>query len=325
VRLVRPLDRDGFGLDGLWNDDFHHSARVALTGRREAYIADYRGSPQELISALKWGYLYQGQRYAWHRKRRGTPTFDVPPAAFVTYLENHDQIANSGQGEHLHWLANPGRLRALTALWLLGPGTPMLFQGQEFACTAPFRFFADHSPDLARLVRKGRGQSMAQFAAWSRPEAQAQLPDPGDPATFEVCKLEWSECEKHAHVVSLHRDLLRLRREDAVFRGQRLGGVDGAVLGPTAFAVRFFGNDGDDRLMLINLGADLTLDVVPEPLLAPPAGGGWRLLWSSEDPRYGTGGASWPETEQGWRLPGESAVVLAPGPDSFEAGEGSGI
>src|SRR5262249_42621903 len=88
AQLVRPPERGGYGMDALWNDDFHRSAHVALTGRSEAYFADYRGEAQEFISALKWGYLYQGQRYAWQKKRRGTPAFDLEPANFVTFIEN---------------------------------------------------------------------------------------------------------------------------------------------------------------------------------------------------------------------------------------------
>jgi maltooligosyltrehalose trehalohydrolase len=118
---------------------------------------------------------------------------------------------------------------------------------------------------------------------------------------------------------------LRLRREDPVFRAQRPGGVDGAVLSDRAFVLRFFGGGGDDRLLLVNLGADLHLEAAPEPLLAPPAGRGWRVLWSSEAPRYGTGGTSPPETDANWKLPGESALVLAPGPDFDELGDGRGI
>src|SRR5262249_62140028 len=98
VRIVRPPEQGGYGLDGVWNDDFHHSARVALTGHNEAYYIDYQGRPQEFISAVKYGYLYQGQRSAWQKKRRGTPAFGVRPAAFVTYLQNHDQVPNSGRG-----------------------------------------------------------------------------------------------------------------------------------------------------------------------------------------------------------------------------------
>ena len=140
VRLVQSLDAGGYGLDALWNDDFHHSAIVAMTGKREAYYSDHRGTPQELISAAKRGYLFQGQRYAWQKQPRGTRTDGLPARAFVNYLENHDQIANAGDGSRVRFQTSPGRYRAMTALTLLMPGTPMLFQGQEFGSTAPFVF-----------------------------------------------------------------------------------------------------------------------------------------------------------------------------------------
>src|SRR6185312_3631444 len=139
-----------------------HAATVAATGRNEAYYGDYRGTPQELMSSAKHGFLYQGQRYAWQKKRRGTPTFGVAPHAFVNYLQNHDQIANSAFGQRLGELADPGRLRALTAFLLLSPGTPLLFQGQEFAASSPFLFFADHKPELAAMVREGRARFVTQ-------------------------------------------------------------------------------------------------------------------------------------------------------------------
>jgi len=101
VKLVRPIDQSGYGLDAVWNDDFHHSAIAAITGKREAYYSDHHGTPQELISAARHGYLFQGQRYAWQRQPRGTRTDWIAGAAFVTYLENHDQIANSGDGSRV--------------------------------------------------------------------------------------------------------------------------------------------------------------------------------------------------------------------------------
>jgi maltooligosyltrehalose trehalohydrolase len=310
AKLARRPEQGGYGLDGLWNDDYHHTARVALSGHNEAYYLDYRGQPQEFIAAVKFGYLYQGQRYAHQKKRRGTPTFGLAPWAFVTFMENHDQVANSAYGLRPHRLSSPGRWRALTALTLLGPGTPMLFQGQEFASSSPFLYFADHNPELAKLVRKGRREFLAQFPSLDTEEMCDLLPDPGSPATFEACKLDWSERERHQHELTFHIDLLRLRREEPVFGAQRPGGVDGAVLGPQAFVLRFFADDGDDRLLIVNLGCDLHLGVVPEPLLAPPAGKVWQVQWSTESPRYG--GVSTPplESEDNWHLPGEAAVVL---------------
>lgn len=310
VRLVKPVDEGGYGIDALWNDDFHHSAHVALTGRNEAYYTDHLGAPQEFISAVKYGYLYQGQRYSWQEGRRGTPGLRLPPAAFINYTQNHDQIANSAHGLRAHALASPGRLRAITALTLLAPGTPMLFQGQEFGASAPFFYFADHEPALAQAVRRGRAEFLRQFRSVA--ESGIEVPDPGDPATFERCKLDLSERDRHATVWALHRDLLRLRREQAAFRSQRRGAVDGAVLAPEAFLLRFF-DDAGDRLLLVNLGRDLPLAPAPEPLLAPPEAARWRTLWSSEDPRYGGGGTPAIETETGgWHLPGHCAVVLAP-------------
>ena len=318
VALVRPLPRGGAGLDMIWNDDFHHSARVAVTGRNEAYYTDYLGAPQELVSALKRGFLYQGQRYSWQRKRRGTPTLDVAPSALVGYLQNHAQVANSGRGQRLHQLTDGGRFRAITAVLLLAPQTPLLFQGQEFCASAPWFFFADHNAELAPLVRQGRGQFLAQFPSLATPAMMACLPDPGDRATFERSKLDLTERERHRSAVDLHADLLRLRREDAVVSGRERTGLDGAVLGSEAFVVRFFG--GGDRLLVVNLGRDLAPTRVPEPLLAPPAGRRWQMIWSSEDPRYGGCGAPAPEAEDGaWRILGHAAFVLASHPVTAEA------
>lgn len=312
VGLVRAPQAGGYGVDGLWNDDFHHTARVALTGRNEAYYTDYLGTPQELISAVKWGYLYQGQRYRWQREGRGTPTFGLEPATFVAYLQNHDQVANSLRGERLHRLASPGGYRAVTALLCLGPATPLFFQGQEFCASSPFLFFADHAGDLGALVRKGRTEFLAQFPSIDAATATGATSDPLDPATFERCKLRLEERQAHAEAYALHADLLRLRREDPAFRAQRPRGVEGAVLGPEAFLLRFFGEASDDRLLLVNLGPDLRLEPAPEPLLAPPLGGEWALLWSSEDPRYGGSGMPAPLRDGVWCLPGHAALVMRP-------------
>ena len=312
TKLVRSLAQGGYDLDALWNDDFHHSAMVALTGHKEAYYTDYCGTPQEFISMLKWGYLYQGQWYKWQEKRRGTPTFGLKPATFVTFIQNHDQIANSANGSRIHMLTSPGRYRAMTALMLLGPNTPLLFQGQEFAASSPFLYFADHNQELAPLVRRGRAEFLGQFPSIARPETQSHLPDPGDPQIFERSKLDLSERQRHTEAYTLHRDLLRLRRQDPVLRSQRPGGVDGAVLGPDAFVLRFFAEDGHDRLLVVNLGHDLHFDPAPEPLLAPPEDMHWETLWSSEDPCYGGTGTPPLESEDNWRIPGEAAVLLLP-------------
>jgi maltooligosyltrehalose trehalohydrolase len=310
VKLVAHSAQGGCNLDGLWNDDFHHTARVALTGQREGYYTDYRGSPQELLSAIKWGYLYQGQWYKWQGKRRGTPSRGLKPWTFINYLDNHDQISNFGFGERIHLYSNPGCYRALTALLLLSPGTPLLFQGQEFGASSPFTFFADHNAELAKLVRRGRLEFLRQFPSLATPEVQARIPDPCSMETFAACKLDLGERETHKQAYQLHRDLLKLRREDPVFRAQGAGGFDGAVLGAYSFLLRFFATEGD-RLLLINLDMEFAFGSAPEPLIAPPANLQWVTLWSSEHPSYGGHGTPAPEIKEDSVMPGYAAVVFA--------------
>jgi maltooligosyltrehalose trehalohydrolase len=311
TRLVRSVELGGYALDALWNDDLHHSAMVAMSGRADAYYCDFRGTPQELISATKWGFLYQGQLSAWQKKRRGTSCFGLAPEQFVNYLQNHDQVANSLLGQRAHQLTSPGRLRALTTLLLLGPGTPMLFQGQEFAASNPFLYFADHQPELSQIVAEGRKRFLHQFRTIANPESRSHLAPPHAMESFVSSKLDLSERIKHAPIYELHRDLLRLRRDDPVFSSPRAGGVDGAVLAPEAFVLRFFGLTALDRLLFINLGPDLRLKPVSEPLLAESDGCEWDLIWSSESPRYGGSGTETHEHEQRWRLPGHAALVFA--------------
>jgi maltooligosyltrehalose trehalohydrolase len=253
-------------------------------------------------------------------KRRGTPALDLPASAFVNYIQNHDQIANYGHGERAHQLSGLAQFKAMTALLLLAPQTPMLFQGQEFAASTPFLYFADHAGELPQLIRKGRVRELSQFASNAHPDMQAVMRDPADPATFNLCKLNWEQCNKgwHAQIHALHKDLLTLRRTDPVF--SRVGGrdqLDGAVIGPHAFALRYFGEAGD-RLLLVNLGLDLHLRVLPEPLLAPPQDSKWNVILSTESPRFGGSGVAPLETPAqdwrlpiaNWHLPGRCAVVL---------------
>lgn len=310
--MTRSVEQGGFGIDALWNDDFHHSARVAMTGHSEGYYTGYRGSPQELISAAKYGYLYQGQRYQWQKKRRGSPALDLDPWNFVAYIENHDQISNSARGDRLRTLTHPGLYRAMSALLLLGPATPLLFQGQEFGATTPFVFFCDHNDDLRETVYRGRCGFLAQFPSLAQPEMQKEIPDPSSLAAFERSKLDPHEREKNVHVGNLYRDLIRLRRADPVLRSPGRKRMDGAVLSERAFLLRYFDATHGDRLLVFNLGADLDFDPAAEPLLAPPARTDWKVLWSSEDPQYGGAGTAPPDFDGHWRIAGYSALMFAP-------------
>ena len=310
VTLLREPARGGHDLDALWNDDFHHSARVALTGRTEAYFCDYRGTPQELVSAAKRGFLYQGQHYAWQKKNRGSPTAGFDASRFVNFLQNHDQVANSARGRRLHALTSPGRLRAATALLVLSPQTPMLFQGQEFAASAPFLYFADNPPANAAEVKQGRGKFLEQFQSIAA-GGRAILTDPAARATFERCKLDHAERESHSEALALHRDLIALRRRDPVFADAASRTVDGAVLAAEAFVLRYFDDGGRDRLIVVNFGRELDLTPLPEPLLAPPQSAEWKLVWSSEDVAYGGEGTPPPDCAAVWRIPAHAALVFA--------------
>jgi maltooligosyltrehalose trehalohydrolase len=308
--IVRARRDGGYGADALWNDDYHHTAVAALTGRREAYYRDYKGSPQELISCTKYGYLYQGQWYSWQNKSRGTSALDLPGFAFVSYVENHDQVANSAFGRRLHQLVCPGRLRAIMALTLLGPATPMLFQGQEFGSSAPFLYFADHRDELRDSIRTGRREFLSQFPSIADPDVLAALPSPGDEATYLRCKLDPEERRGHVEARALHRDLLQIRRSDPVIAAAARHRIDGAVLGPETFVLRYFGRDEGDRLLIVNLGCDLDLTPVPEPLLAPPPGSRWAVQWSSEAVRYGGQGTPPLQQDDHWVVPGEAAILM---------------
>ena len=208
AKNVSPTDEGGFGLDGMWNDDFHHACRVAATGHAEFYYGDYNGSPQEMISATRYGYLYQGQWNVRQKKFRGTPCWHVPAPHFVNALQNHDQVANSTYGYRGHQLTSPGRWRALTALQLLAPGTPLLFMGQEFMTSKPFLYFADHEVEIAELVRHGRWAFLRMFPRAAGASAASPLADPAARDTFHASKLDWSEVETNQQAVVLHKDLL---------------------------------------------------------------------------------------------------------------------
>jgi len=306
---LAPAEQGGWGIDALWNDDFHHSARVAIDGRRHGYFLDYRGRAAEFVAALKRGFLYQGQHYQWQKQSRGDPVRHEPAQAFIAFLENHDQISNALLGTRVRLIGSPARYRALTAVLLLGPHTPLLFMGQEFGATSPFLFFADHEPDLAAKVHAGRRQFMAQFPAYATAEAQRQVADPGSEATMLRCKLDAIN-DRDAGIESLYRDLLKLRRDDPVIAAQRRDRLDGAVLSEHAFAMRWFDDTHGDRLLVVNLGADLDFRPAPEPLLAPPRGMSWALAWSSDEPRYGATGVQDPCRDDGWYVTANSATLF---------------
>ena len=200
----------------------------------------------------------------------------------------------------------------MTALLLLGPWTPLLFQGQEFGASTPFIFFTDVGDGPMReAIRKGRFGFLAQFPSLATKEVQERLPVPSDPTSFVSCKLDFSERQKNQELYDLHVDLMRLRREDSRFREQKPNGVDGAVLGPASFVLRYFSEDNrDDRLLVVNFGERRELKPLPEPLLAPPLRLEWETIWSSESARYGGSGTATVATQDNWTIPAEATVAL---------------
>jgi len=318
IRYATPQSEGGYGLDALWNDDFHHTARVAATGFREAYFTDYRGSPQEFVSLAKRGYLFQGQHYFWHKKPRGFPITNQAAAQFVVYLQNHDQIANA-LGKRMPELAGPALYRALFTTMALMPCTPMLFMGQEFGASTPFYYFANHEGQLGDDVSKGRKKFLGQFPSF-QPKLE-NFPDSQTQEAFSNSKLSDAERKSHENWRLFHRDLLWMRRLDPVFASQDRRRLDGAVLEKDVFLLRFFGRDSGDRLLVVNLGDEVTLEPIPEPLLAPPLDRPWTLSWASDDRRYGGDGKSRRFFRgQGWHLPMQTAVLFGSGQKTLGSG-----
>jgi maltooligosyltrehalose trehalohydrolase len=320
ARMALPVEQGGFGLDAIWNEDFHHAATAAVTLSSEGYLHDHDGTPQELISMAKYGYLFQGQRHDWQADFRGQPIARrVRPEVVVNYLQNHDQVANSAVGRRLSDRIGPSRLRVITAYQLLIPQTPILFQGQEFAASSPFFYFLDSPAHERKQVVQGRFDFLSQFPGMRDPALLALLPDPADPIAFIRSKLDWSEWESHADVVALHRDLLRMRQTDPAFARQPQGSageIDGAVIGKEAFLLRYFADSAEDeRLVLFNLGRDMHIRSIPDPLMAPPADDlEWTLTWSSSDARYG-GEGIWPaDLAERWVFRAETALIFSPMP-----------
>ena len=313
--LLDAVADGGAGFDQLWNDDFHHSSRVNMTGSHSGYFSSYRGTAQELLSSQRHGYLFQGQYDNSLRAGRGAPVSTQPLHCFVAFTQNHDQVANTLYGRRIHTLASPGKCRAMTALLLLGTQTPMLFMGQEFNASAPFAYFADYQGDVASNLWTSRKKELAGFDQYLHPAALATLLNPCALDTVRRCTLDFRERETHAETYQLYRDLITLRRSDAVLARRPQAAVDGAVLSEEAFVLRFSSAEDGDRLLVLNLGAQIDRRAFAEPLLAPAVGTRWVLAWSSDEPLYGGVGALDPVQSDGWRFPAESAMFLMVQPE----------
>ena len=233
---ARWLKRDEDGgtgrYDAQWNDDFHHVMRVLIAGRVDGYYRDYAKEPlARLGKALAEGFSYQGDEESVHRPglMRGTASGQLPPVAFVNFLQNHDQVGNTPFGKRLCALASPAALRLGAAVLLLGPAVPMLFMGEEWAAAEPFDYFCDYEEPLAGAVRKGRRDEFAHLPEFSDPEQLAQLADPNAAGTRDACVLDWTAPGRapHAEWLALHRELLAVRRERVMPLLPAIGGGAG--------------------------------------------------------------------------------------------------
>ena len=212
--LLTPRASGGYGLDGVWADDFHHQARVHTAHDREGYYQDFTGSAADLAATLRQGWFFTGQHSAYMEEARGTDPAGLRPEQFVICIQNHDQIGNRANGERLNHQVDDATFRALSTLLLLAPETPLLFQGQEWAASSPFLYFTDHAEDLGRRVTEGRRAEFGAFSAFADPAHREKIPDPQHPATFERSRVDWSEVERepHASMLRLYMRLLSLRR-----------------------------------------------------------------------------------------------------------------
>ena len=223
-RLVTPRETGGLGVDAQWSDDFHHALFAVLTGVRDGYYADF-GSMGQLAKALEHTFVYDGIYSRFRRRVHGRPVHGTSQHRFLGYIQDHDQVGNRAVGDRMHQIAGLERAKIAAAIVLLSPFIPMIFEGEEWACSAPFQFFADHEPEMARLVSAGRKEEFAAFG-WD-PD---QIPDPERRETFERSKLNWEEASQpeHAAVREWYRALIRLRRTQPCLNNGEPGNIQAA-------------------------------------------------------------------------------------------------
>lgn len=325
VWLLKPPEMGGAGHDGVWADDFHHIVRSMLAGDNEGYYMDYAGTASELAETLRKGWLYTGQYSRFMKHLRGTDASGVDLAHFVYFIQNHDQIGNRPRGNRLTEDVSLDAYRAASALLLLSPYTPLIFQGQEWAASTPFLYFTSHNEELGRLVTEGRRKEFEHFKGFHG----RAVPDPQALNTFEASRLNWNELEQpeHAQTLALYKELLRLRRALPALRTVRTRDTFQAEqVGPNAVAMRYLSPVGDaDLLVVVNLKGAFDLDLSVNPLARPPDGMRWDPALSTEEPRFG--GSQGPDAlrdllkEGRLFASGPIAIAFQPATPSHAAGE----
>ncbi|HET7633818.1 MAG TPA: malto-oligosyltrehalose trehalohydrolase [Burkholderiales bacterium] len=275
--LARGDDGGPRAYTAQWNDDVHHALHVIASGERGGYYADYAEQPlHRLGRCLTEGFAYQGEPSPFRQgARRGEPSAQLPPAAFVSFLQNHDQIGNRAFGERLNALAPQPVLDALTVILLLAPQPPLLFMGQEWGAPQPFLFFCDFGPDLAHKVAQGRRAEFARFPQFSDAAARSRIPDPNAVTTFAASQLDWADIARPSHRgrLEFHRQLLALRMREIAPRlcGMQGGHAHFRTVGEHGLLVQWRLGDGSDWCLVAHLDANLGGGI------AAPAG---RLLYA---------------------------------------------
>ena len=301
LRIVLPPDAGGYGLDGLWVDDFHHSLHVLLTEEAKGYLKAFDGTTEEIARLLRVGFLYQSPPAEAGEQPAGVAP-GVPAHQLVYCLQNHDQIGNRPAGRRLGHVIDLEPLKAAVALLVLTPCTPMIFMGDEFAASTPFFYFTDHERELAEQVTAGRQEEFKDF--WSSRDAgRYAIPDSQAEDTFLQSKLDLGERGKPRHegVYRLYRELLHLRRDDPVLRVQDRWRLLAQAPAPALVAVERWDQDERRRLLLVNFGHPLRFDVGEQAWLGDAAALRWRLLLSTAEERFAGPGAD------------ASALALRPG------------
>jgi maltooligosyltrehalose trehalohydrolase len=280
ARMLQPETAGGWGLDGVWADDFHHQVRRRLAGDHESYYADFTGSLPDLATTIRQGWFYCGQRSLNMKEARGTDPSAIALEQCVICLQNHDQIGNRAFGDRLHHQIDPAAYRAASALLLCCPETPMLFMGQEWAASTPFLFFTDHKPELGRLVTQGRRREFKQFSAFTDPAVREKIPDPQAESTFLSSRLNWAESgqEPHASCLRLYQALLRLRRSEPALRPGPRESVSATPAGETALLLQRRSSSGPDILVVVQFGSSGSVSL-------PSAGDRrrWEVVLTTED------------------------------------------
>jgi maltooligosyltrehalose trehalohydrolase len=304
-RLLLPVSEGGLALDAVWADDAHHSLRRLVAGDSEGYYAAYEGTTAELARALRQGWLYEGEQYAPTGEGRGTPATGLSPQSFVHCIQNHDQTGNRAHGERLNHQVEPDVYRAVSALLLLSPYTPLLWMGQEWAASSPFLYFTDHPEELGRLVTAGRREEFRKFSAFADPSLREHIPDPQAEETFRRSVLLWSERERqpHAGVLALYRELLALRRAHPALRERSRHSWDVQAYSESSIVLR---RSAETELLLVVHMRDDDEVELPQPA--------WRRLLHTEEARFGGSGDA-PALDSDGRLflPRPCAALLETG------------